>query len=163
MRILNHTVKSAVIGMAALLVIAGAGSTFAAELYSLPTEEGLELFLLENHIQTPTLDVYRNAGPSLTVGQGGVLTFTQHDSLAEQFGLAGSGRPSEQSLTYQGFRTSPLGRVLNVEGRFRPDLDRATVETADSKQPVEWHFDLGKPVSERAGWEDGQGMRILSF
>jgi hypothetical protein len=162
MSILN-TIKSAAIGIAALLVMGGAGSAFAAELYSLPTEEGLELFLLENHIQTPTLEAYRNAGSSLTLGQGGVLTFAQRDSLAEHFGLTGSGRPSEQSLTYQGFRTSPLGRVLNVEGRFQPTLDPARVETADSKQAVERHFDFGKPVSERAGWENGQGMKILSF
>lgn len=160
---LKLTVKKAIVGMASLLVVAGAGSAFAADLYSLPTEDGLELFLLDNHIQSPILNLHRDTGTTLTVGQDGALTFTRRDSLADQFGLPDTWKPSQPSVGYQGFRISPFGRVLSVEGRFQPDLGPATVETANSGQAVERRFDFGTSASERAGWENGQGMRILSF
>jgi hypothetical protein len=161
MRSTSQTLKSTIIAMALSLGLAGTG--VAADLYTLPTEEGLELFLLENHLQAPSLDVHSNARTGLTLGEDGFLTFTKPDSLARHFGVMGTAQTDQPAVGYQGFRTSPLGRVLSVEGRFHPNLGPATVETADSGQPAELRFDLGARQRERAGWEDGQGLRILSF
>lgn len=158
---MSQTLKSSIITIAFSLGIAGAA--VAADLYTLPTEDGLELFLLENHLQAPSLDVHSNARPSLTLGEDGALTFTKPDSLARHFGVIGTAQTGQPAVGYQGFRTSPLGRVLSVEGRFQPSLGPATVETADSGQPAGLRFDLGTRQPERAGWEDGQGFRILSF
>ena len=151
------------IGLALSLLLVGSGTAWGAELYSLPTEDGLELFLLENHIQAPTLDVHAGVRPSLTVGADGALTFSKPDSLAKHFGLNGSATPNGGAAGYQGFRTSPLGRVLSIEGQFQPNLGPAMLETADSGRPVERRFDFGKPQAERGGWENGQGLRVLSF
>ena len=159
----NKTLKNGMIGLALSLLVVGGGTAWGAELFSLPTEDGLELFLLDNHIQEPALDVHAGARPSLTVGENGALTFSKPDSLARHFGLNGSTMANGEAIGYQGFRTSPLGRVLSIQGQFQPDLGPATLETADNGQIVERHFDLGKPQAERGGWEDGQGMRVLSF
>lgn len=160
---LNQTLRNGMIGLALSLLVVGGGTAWGAELYSLPTEDGLELFLLENHIQAPALDVHGSARLGLTVGEDGALTFSKPDSLAKHFGLNGSATPNGRSVGYQGFRTSPLGRVLSIEGQFQPNLGPATLETADNGQPVERRFDFGKPQSERGGWESGQGLRVLSF
>ena len=163
MRTMSCRLTSAVIGIATLFIVAGADSAIGAELYSLPTEDGLELFLLDNHIQAPALDVHAGARPSLTVGENGALTFSKPDSLARHFGLNGSTMPNGEAVGYQGFRTSPLGRVLGIQGQFQPSLGPAMLETADNGQMVERRFDLGKPQAERGGWENGQGLRVLSF
>ena len=138
------------------------GTGIAADLYTLPTEDGVELFLLDNHLETPVLDLRGTSKPSLTVGQTGELTFARPDSLTKHFGVENASKTSAPSVTYQGFRTSPLGRVLNVEGRFQPDLGTATMETASGQLP-ERHFDLGTPTTGRGGWQEGQGLHIFSF
>lgn len=138
------------------------GTAIAADLYTLPTEDGVELFLLDNHLETPTLDMRGTSKPGLTVGQMGELTFARPDSLTRHFGVDNN-NANAPSVSYQGFRTSPLGRVLNVEGRFQPDLGTVTVETADSGRLPERHFDLGTPNTGRGGWQEGQGLRIFSF
>jgi len=160
---LNQTLRNGMIGLALSLLVVGGGTAWGAELYSLQTEDGLELFLLDNHLQAPVLDVHAGARLGLTVGEDGVLTFSKPDSLAEHLGLNGSGTPNGRSVGYQGFRTSPLGRVLSIEGQFQPNLGPAMLETADNGQPVERRFDFGKAQSERGGWESGQGLRVLSF
>jgi len=160
MKTLSRTVTSAVLGIAILFGAVGTG--VAADLYTLPTDDGMELFLLDNHLQTPSLDMRGTANTSLTIGGMGELTFTRPDSLNKHFGFKSANRTND-SVSYQGFRTSPLGRVLSVEGRFQPDLGTATVETADSGQLPERRFDLGTPKNQGRGWEDGQGLRILAF
>jgi hypothetical protein len=131
MKTLSQTVTGGVLGIAILLGAVGTG--MAADLYTLPTEDGVELFLLDNHLQTPSLDMRGTTNTSLTIGGMGELTFTRPDSLNKHFGVKSANRPND-SVSYQGFRTSPLGRVLSVEGRFQPDLGTVTVETADSGQ-----------------------------
>ena len=163
MRTMTYSLTSAMIGIAALFIVAGADSAIGADLYSLQTEDGLELFLLDNHLQAPVLDVHAGARLGLTVGEDGVLTFSKPDSLAKHLGLNGSATPNGETVGYQGFRTSPLGRVLSIEGQFQPNLGPAMLETADNGQPVERRFDFGKAQSERGGWESGQGLRVLSF
>ena len=160
---LNKTLMNGMIGLALSLLVVGGGMAWGAELYSLPTEDGLELFLLDNHVQVPVLDMHSGAQLSLSVGEDGALTFSKPDSLAKHFGLNGSATPNGETVGYQGFRTSPLGRVLSIQGQFQPNLGPAMLETADNSQPVERRFDFGKAQSERGGWENGQGLRILSF
>jgi len=160
---LNQMLKNGMIGAALSLLVVGGGTAWSAELYSLPTEEGLELFLLDNHIQAPALDVHAGVRSSVTVGEDGALTFSKPDSLAKHFGLNNAATSNREAVGYQGFRTSPLGRVLSIQGQFQPDLGPATLETADNGQSMERRFDFGKPQAERGGWENGQGLRILSF
>jgi hypothetical protein len=161
MKNLRQSATQILIAMSLLLGVSGAG--LAADLYSLPTEDGLELFLLENRLQAPSLDLHASKGLALTLGEDGAVTFSRPDSFARHFGVKETAPTDRQIVGYQGFRTSPLGRVLNVEGRFQPDLGPATMQTADSGQLAERRLDLGTPRSERGGWEDGHGMRILSF
>ena len=148
----------------AIAISCGAvGTVIAADLYTLPTEDGVELFLLDNHLESPVLDLRGTSKAGLAVGEMGELTFARPDSLTRHFGLDSNSRASAPSVSYQGFRTSPLGRVLNVEGRFQPDLGTVTVETADSGRLPERHFDLGTPNTGRGGWQEGQGLQIFSF
>ncbi len=156
---MNHKLTGAAIGMALLLMTTMTGTASAADLYSLPTEEGLELFLLDNHLASPSLDVRAGAAPNVTMNEEGAITINKPDSLMKQFDR---NKNSESALTYQGFQTSPLGRVLSVKGQFNQNLGSANMETADTKQ-AERHFDLGTPSNQRGGWEEGQGFRILSF
>lgn len=154
----NHTLKSITLGIGFVLCMAGTG--IAADLYTLPTEDGMELFLLDSKLQTPSLDMRGTAQTSLTIGEMGDLTFKRPDSLTKHIGSGPTVTTAESG--YRGFRTSPLGRVLSVEGQFQPDLGVANVETATSQLP-ERKFDLGSPQTERGGWQNGQGLRILSF
>lgn len=158
---LRTTVRQMMIVTGFLVTVTGTG--LAADLYSLPTEEGLELFLLENRLQAPSLDLHASKRLALTLGEDGGVTLNRPDSLAGKFGMEEKATIDRQIVGYQGFRTSPLGRVLGVEGRFQPNLGPATMETADSGQLAERRLDLGTPQSERGGWEDGHGVRILSF
>ena len=161
---LNRTLRKATVGLTiSLLVVGFCGLAWAADLYSLPGEDGLELFLLDNHLQAPVLNLRENAGSRVTVGDDGSLTFSPTDSLAKYFGLNEGAKNAEPRVGYRGFRTSPLGRVLNVEGEFSPNLGPASIETANSQQAVERRFDLGQPQAGRTGWEQDLGIRILSF
>jgi len=162
MKKLNETLKQMTMGLAlSLMVIGFSGTGFAADLYSLPGEDGLELFLLDNHLQTPALNLRGNAATRVTVGEDGSITFGPRDSMAKYFGL--NEVKHDEPVGYRGFRTSPLGRVLNVGGEFKPNLGPATMETADSQQPIERKFDLGTPQGGRTGWEQDLGIRVLSF
>lgn len=163
---LNETIKQlAIVAAFSMMVVGFSGLASAANLYSLPGEDGLELFLLENHLQTPTLDLHKNAGNRVTVTEDGSLTFGPTDSLAKYFGMNNDGVKNDESakLAYRGFRTSPLGRVLSVGGEFTPNMGPASIATADSQQAMERKFDLGKSQSGRTGWEQDTGFKILSF
>ena len=152
------------IGTALSLLAAGLSEpTWSAELYSLPGENGLELFLLDNHLQTPALKLRPDVQSRLMVAEDGSLTFTPQDSLAKYFDLNETAKTDGAKVEYRGFLTSPLGRVLSVAGEFKPNLGSASMETANSQQPEERKFDLGSPQSGRNGWDQDLGLKVLSF
>lgn len=140
-----------------------AGPGFATEIFTLVTEDGLELFLLDSQLRMQSLDIRSQMRAEITVEEDGALIVTRPDSFAKHFGLADRVQNDQPAIGYRGFHTSPLGRVLSVEGRFRPNLGPATIETAAGSQSAERRFDFGTRPSDYSGWAEGQGFRILSF
>ncbi|MCH6558252.1 MAG: hypothetical protein IH803_08560 [Nitrospirae bacterium] len=148
-----------------LLTLMATWPAYGQELYVLRTEAGLEFYQVQEipkgelttlHPST-SWDRYLNLGASeSSAGQppGGDL-----------FALPRVFQSDRDSKLYRGFRTSSLGRVISIEGRFVGNPRPLVVQMAESNDATGVTVGQGQPASsgQRLVWqgseEDGQITR----
>ena len=105
------------IGMILALVGGAAPPTLAQELFVVSAASGLEFYQVECFRPAALTGVRSTADPS-SAAQGGQPIYTEIETFEDLFPLPGSLQGLGPALVYRGFRTSPSGRVLMIDGRF---------------------------------------------
>ena len=141
-----------------LLTLMAAWPAYGQELFVLRTEAGLEFYQTQEFPKgEPTAlnpstswDRYINVGASeSSAGQlpGGDL-----------FALPRVFQRDRDSKLYRGFRTSSLGRVISIEGRFVGNPRPLVVQIAESNEATGLTVGQGQPASsgQRLAWQDAK-------
>ena len=141
-----------------LLTLMAAWPAYGQELFVLRTEAGLEFYQVQEipkgeltafHPST-SWDRYLNLGAAETrAGQlpGGDL-----------FALPRVFQSDRAAKLYRGFRTSSLGRVISIEGRFVGNPRPLVVQMAESNEAIGVTVGQGQPASsgQRLVWQDSE-------
>jgi len=147
-----------------LLTLMATWPAYGQELYVLRTEAGLEFYQVQEipkgelttlHPST-SWDRYLNLGASeSSAGQppGGDL-----------FALPRVFQSDRDSKLYRGFRTSSLGRVISIEGRFVGNPRPLVVQMAESNDATGVTVGQGQPASsgQRLVWQGSEEDRQLT-
>lgn len=118
----------------------------AGELFALPTEDGLELYLADGVIEPVSLE-----GPLFA--NRSTLMLTSEPTRTIEDRLAG----------FRGFRSPFPNSAIEIEARFADLLRQPATRVAHQTQTGPLQLRSLPPASLRVAWEAREGWTILSF
>ncbi len=147
-----------------LLTLMAAWPAYGQELFVLRTEAGLEFYQVQEIPKGELTTLH----PSTSWGR--YLNLGASDSSAGQppggdlFALPRVFQGTMDSMLYRGFRTSSLGRVISIEGRFVGNPRPLVVQMAESNDATGVTVGQGQPASsgQRLAWQEMQEDRQIT-
>ncbi len=141
-----------------LLTLMAAWPAYGQELFVLRTEAGLEFYQVQE-IPKGELTAFH---PSTSWDRSLNLRASQRSAGqppgGDLFALPRVFQSDRDAKLYRGFRTSSLGRVISIEGRFVGNRRPLVVQIAESNEATGVTAGQGQPASsgQRLAWQDAK-------
>lgn len=152
-----------------LMVLAGSillgttGQAIAGDLLTLPTQDGLEFYVVEGLDKTtaPNLELHNGTGWMLTP-EGKII---KRDSLEARLLLTNVSKTENTPVFFPGLRTSLLGRVLGIgnQATVTPKLAIEKTVRSNTIGSVTSRLSIPPNPNQLALWEGAEGFQVLAF
>ncbi len=141
-----------------LLTLMAAWPAYGQELFVLRTEAGLEFYQTQEFPRGELTALHPSTSWDRYLNLGASESSAGQPPGGDLFALPRVFQSDRDSKLYRGFRTSSLGRVISIEGRFVGNPRPLVVQMAESNEATGVTVGQGQPASsgQRLAWQDAK-------